>query len=487
MGRARSVDLIHRPDFFAAHERARSGEHTEQPPALALVRAAENGEHWPKVMFRTAWIVVGLLGLPGLACGTSGGGSPMPGAGTTNGGSGGGGMAAGSTNEAGRATGGGGAGGGGAAGGASVLGDSPAEACLAYAIAVCGRRAECRGVDSDDCLEAGLRCPDLTASPGSTRTVAGLKACAETYKTVPCEQVEADFLPPCVTPGERAQGEPCLFASQCSTLSCKPGLDTECGKCARAVDVGESCAADDVDCAAGSYCSPEQTCVALTSDSAAVPPGPNEPCLATAPCVEDYYCPADSANPVCSALPTLGQSCESLTCASDSHCAENESAARVCTARPGLGEPCAFALNSPIEEPYICQKDLLCSYTSPMVGTCLPLPQQGEPCNIPPSNPSYGRCGDGLNCNFAVSPPLCSGPLALGEACQTNSACEPSLWCACPEIAPDCDTKVCVKLKLGGSLCGSDATAICHPAFDCNAGTCQPAELRGTFADACGG
>jgi hypothetical protein len=30
-------------------------------------------------------------------------------------------------------------------------------------------------------------------------------------------------------------------------------------------------------------------------------------------------------------------------------------------------------------------------------------------------------------------------------------------------------------------------TAKCHPAFDCVAGTCQPAEVRGVFADACGG
>ena len=435
------------------------------------------------VASKTVWLLV--LALPGLACGTSGTSSQPSAGGATNGGTsaGGTGAGAGSSNGAGNANGGSSAG-----GGASPLGDSPAEACVAYALAVCNRQAECGGDNGDRCLSAALNCPDLTASPGSTRTVEGLKACAEAYKTLPCDQVEASILPPCVTPGERAQGEPCRFSSQCSTLSCKLDSETGCGKCAREAGIGESCAADDVQCAVGSTCGPEQVCEAPTSPPDVVPPGPNEPCSPIAPCVEDYYCPTGSPSPVCTAAPTSGQACAPVTlCDSNSYCVENELGERVCAPRPGLGEPCARELDGPIAEPYICQKDLLCSYTSPMVGTCLPLPQAGEPCNIPPSNPSYGRCEGGIHCNFAVNPPVCGGLGKAGEACESTSDCDQNLWCWCPESAPDCDSTVCLTFKFGGEPCGADTTSTCYPAFDCTAGICQPAGLRGVFANACGG
>ena len=438
-------------------------------------------------MHKAAWFLVGGLVAPLLACGTSGTSVPTPAGGAMDGGSGSGGGGAGggagTFNDAGNVT-----GGSGAAGGTSPLGDTLAEACIAYALAVCRRNSECFGGNGDDCLGATWRCPDLTSSPGSTRTVEGLKECAETYETLPCDQVEAAILPPCVTPGELAQGDACLFSSQCSTLSCKLDPGTGCGKCARQAGIGESCAADDVVCAAGSICE-AQECVAMTS-----PPevgslaGPNEPCDLLYGCVEDYYCPTGTLSPVCTASPMAGEACVPLTiCSTDTYCVENALGERVCTPRPGLGEPCALALDSPIEEPYICQEDLLCSYTSSTVGTCLPLPQAGEPCNIPPSNPTYGRCEGGLHCNFAVDPPVCGGLGRAGEACEIDGDCEQDLRCGCLQSAPDCDPHVCLTHKLGGQACGADAASSCHPAFDCTAGTCQPGALRGAFADACGG
>jgi hypothetical protein len=360
-----------------------------------------------------------------------------------------------------------------------------AEACLAYSVAVCERLAECGGYSDADCLTFGDRCPDSTASPGATRTIEGLKACAVTYETLPCDQVDAFVVPACVTPGERAQGEPCVFNSQCSSLTCKYA-SAECGKCALEVGMGESCAADDVECASGYQCGgPNQTCMPLTTPVA--PPGPNEPCSPSSPpCVDDYWCPPWT-DAVCTPLPTVGQACESPgTCATDSYCVEDQIGNRVCMARPGLGEPCAAPMDSPIAEPYLCAKDLLCSYTSPMQGTCQPVPQAGEPCNIAPSNPSYGRCA-GSNCNFGFTPPMCRAPGNAGDACGGRSDCEPQLVCDCPDTAPDCAPTICVSYQLAGDACGADPTAKCHPAFDCTAGTCQPAEVRGVFADACGG
>jgi hypothetical protein len=420
----------------------------------------------------------------GLGCGNSASqsgaqtGGTMSGGNAAGGSSGAGGLAGNST-VAGNAQGGGG---GSAGGGSSLFGDSMAEACLEYTVAVCRRMATCGEYSAEDCLTWGESCPDSTASPGATRTVEVLKECAATYETLPCDQVEADVLPPCVTPGERAQGEPCFFASQCSTLTCKY-TGEGCGICAVEVGMGQSCAAADVECARGLTCGAQQMCVPITAP--ATPAGPNEPCMNTLyGCVEDYWCPL-VPNAVCTPLPTLGQPCEDPTaCASGSYCA-GTLGNRVCVAAPGEGEPCATAFNSPIAEPYICGKDLLCSYTSPTQGTCEPVPTAGQPCNIPPSNPSYGRCA-ASNCNFGFDPPMCRGPGKVGEPCEVRQDCEPQLVCGCPEADPDCEAHICVSYKLGGAACGADLTAKCHPAFDCAGGTCQPAEVRGVFAEACG-
>jgi hypothetical protein len=426
-------------------------------------------------MGKAVLLLVGTLATSG--CGNAQNDPAPQTGGVTSGGSGSGGTggAAGNSNVSGNAP------GGSSAGGAKPVGDTMAEACLAYSVAVCKRRAECGGFSGDDCPTAGTNCPDSTASPGATRTVEGLKACAVTYETLPCDQVNAGILPPCVTPGERAQGEPCVFPSQCSGLSCKY-TDADCGKCAVEVGMGESCAADDVECAAGFTCGANDVCVPITPP--ATPAGPNEPCVNTPySCVEDYWCPL-VPNAVCTPLPALGQPCEDPTvCASGSYCLADQLGDRACVAAPGQGEPCAAIFPNP--EPYICGKGLLCSYTSPTEGTCEPVPMAGEPCNFPPSNPTYGRCA-ASNCNFGFDPPMCRMPGTLGDPCAVRQDCELQFVCECPEADPDCAQTICVSYKLGGEACGADMTAKCHPAFDCTAGTCQPAEVRGVFAEACG-
>ncbi len=427
-------------------------------------------------MGKTVLLLVGTLASFG--CGNAQKGPAPQTGGVTSGGSShvSGGSAAGGSTAGGNTP------GGSSAGGTSLFGDSMAEACLEYTVAVCKRMATCGGYSDEDCLTWGASCPDSTASPGATRTVEVLKACAVTYETLPCEQVEADILPPCVTPGERAQGESCFFASQCSSLTCKY-TGEDCGICAVEVGMGESCAAEDVECALGLTCSAQQVCAPITAP--ATPAGPNEPCANTLySCVEDYWCPL-VPNAVCTPLPALGQPCEDPTaCASGSYCAGNLGN-RVCVAAPGRGEPCATAFDGPIAEPYICGKDLLCSYTSPTQGTCEPVPMAGEPCNIPPSNPAYGRCA-ASTCNFGFDPPICRGPGKVGEPCEIREDCERQLACKCPEGDPNCTQPICVSYKLAGEPCGADMTSKCHPAFDCAAGTCQPAEVRGVFAEACG-
>ena len=88
------------------------------------------------------------------------------------------------------------AGGDSASGGSGiVLGDSLTEACIAYVLAFCDRQATCGAGSSAGCLASTYQCPDLTDSPGSTRTVAGLQACAKAYDDLPCDQVKLGVLP----------------------------------------------------------------------------------------------------------------------------------------------------------------------------------------------------------------------------------------------------------------------------------------------------
>ena len=119
-----------------------------------------------------------------LACGTSDKDPSQGSAGQAAGGT-----AHGGASNAGMNTGGNGAGQAGkggspaGAGGTLMLGNSPAEACIAYGLAVCSRQVQCSNVSLEvwpvpSCIAVTYECPDLSFSPGATRTVAGLLACA---------------------------------------------------------------------------------------------------------------------------------------------------------------------------------------------------------------------------------------------------------------------------------------------------------------------
>ncbi|HEY3253399.1 MAG TPA: hypothetical protein VGJ91_05605, partial [Polyangiaceae bacterium] len=150
----------------------------------------------------------------------------------------------------------------GAAGASLTLGDSKTEACIAYAVASCERHAVCRNEPTEGCLSASASCPDLVFSTGSTRTIAGVKACAEDFKSFSCERLLNGESPACVTPGTRQPGESCAFASQCESLDCKG--KSACGVCAKAGAEEDSCAGPAEGCGVGLYCSDtKQKCLVL--------------------------------------------------------------------------------------------------------------------------------------------------------------------------------------------------------------------------------
>jgi hypothetical protein len=362
------------------------------------------------------------------------------------------------------------------------FGDSMAEACIAYAYSVCARTTECsQGTDFASCLLSTGDCPDLVASPGSTRTPETLRQCAAAYVTLPCDQVIAGTLPSCVTPGTRAQGESCVYHSQCSTLNCK--ADAECGICSRTVAVGESCVDPTVDCGSEAACV-EGTC---RSNDRPEPAGPNEPC-AEGGCIGNYYCDNGVAGSgLCVRLPDVGETCSiGRGCRVGARC---DGTSGSCVALPALGESCG--LDNGDGRGFYCTQGVCAGADQQLgqPGTCVAIPSLDQACVKDPLSfpPGFSLCEDGLACDQSLQPPLCKPPLKAGSACKSIRDCEAGLACRCPENQPECTTRTCTRYLYGGAACdAASLTARCNSAFDCKAGVCQPAELRGVFQKACG-
>ncbi len=363
---------------------------------------------------------------------------------------------------------------GGEGGTARALAAAQADACIAYALAVCRRQATCNNnAPNDNCVNnVTLECPDLVFSPGATRSVEDLLTCAKVYETVPCEDVRYNVLPACVTPGTRAPGEACAFPSQCGSLDCK--MDGDCGSCATEAAAGQSCAAPDADCDSYTFCGASQTCVPL---SGPVYP-PDQACTPDYPCWTDTYCDG-----VCRPLPTIGESCaETAACVGGAYCG----AGALCLPIPGNGEPCGVVTGDDGRPSAVyCGQGSACDFdASAKSGICRPPPGVGEPCLFTAGLASSRACTFDLHCNDAVDPPLCAAIAGPGEACNAFYDCERGLVCACPPDAPGCEHKSCREVRFDGERCDEPKVA-CHPAFRCKGGVCRARGPQGLFASAC--
>jgi len=415
-----------------------------------------------------------LVGLVLLGCGNTASSGPHAAGGMPTPASGGSGTSG--ANSTGGAGGSGGAGAEGASAGAGglFLGDSKTEACIAYAVAFCTRRAECSG-HLANCLAVSLTCPDLTFLAGSTRAVADLKACADVYRQLPCDEIERGIEPHCVTPGTRALGEPCGFASQCASLACSSGRET-CGVCVPAAHEGESCGKGE-DCAGfleciGNVCElPGKLTQSLgeeCSDAAA------KYCQAGLSC--------DKATSKCVPYPTLGMSCAGTrNCGGEAYC---ELAALTCQAYPGVGMSCGVDISG---DARYCAEPLRCVSPSKGVGTCMLYPQAGEACLLAAEaeTTGYQLCEAGLRCDTATSPATCAAKGGPTQVCSFDRDCVSGLTCVCLSGQAACADRVCGRLQLRGQPCTAPGD-VCHPGFSCVAGVCEPRDSQGLFAS-CGG
>lgn len=401
--------------------------------------------------FAVAAAFAPLLSLFGCGAGDSTGATgSLDDAGATVGGAGatpiGGSSGAGGASASGGMTGSGGAGSGGiGSGGATPGGASLLSACITYIEAFCNRRIEC-GVDTPitgkACFGSEDYCPDIMFSTGSTRTREGTLACAEAWKTLPCDDVTVDKVPPCATPGTRTGGETCLFDMQCASASCTVGNSPgSCGTCRGLAARDGPCTYDTVACPAGQSC----TGTACSDNRPMTFPGPGaagESCSQYSGCVPGYVCVRDDA-----------------TAGAPAHC----------IIPPAAGAPCGVSVSSVTP---VCADGLGCGPGN----TCTVLPRPGESC-LPeyPSCDNDGWC-DGTSVRCVARSPA-------GSPCNTNlSHCANGLACLCTDAA--CSGGTCYELLGEGAPCGQ-ATGRCVDRTECSGGTCVATDALTKFAAEC--
>src|SRR5262249_48943642 len=137
--------------------------------------------------------------------------------------------------------------------------------------------------------------PEYFFSPGSTRTVDGMLACAAELRTQPCDDVLRSKELPCQTPGTLAAGAPCLSGVSCATRTCSPFTGHACGTCAGFYAPDASCEtfSPSFVCHLDETCDPVTKRCAPTRDGNVAQGGA---CSAVVGCAPDLLCLGGSAD-----------------------------------------------------------------------------------------------------------------------------------------------------------------------------------------------
>lgn len=340
-------------------------------------------------------------------------------------------------------------------GGKATAGDSSAEdllhgvdpntqygACASYIIMQTLRRAECeKGPINVSNLALGLDlCPDAFFSKGSNVSVEQVLACAEKWRTHPCEQYNRMVYPECDLPeGDFALGEACAFPRQCQSTACAGTEGSSCKQCVEFGGVGAKChqASPPIACAYGLEC---------TGSGCRIPPVFNLPagsrCERLGQCEFGYLCLADPTDGLerCLGPRAEGDSCADVQfCASGLYC---DSVTLTCTRRPGENEACAAG----------------------------------------------SICAGSLYCNANAR---CERRHAAGQACtpvttytDVVSDCQAGLECICSDDS--CAVGVCYERRMPTEAC-DDGVGKCGKGLRCSEGVCVESGLIGLFEATCGG
>lgn len=359
----------------------------------------------------------------------SGGGTTSAGGATGSSGTSGRDGSSGGGGSSGSSAGTGNAGEGGAAGGSAAGVLTEHAACVTYLNAECNRQSECAGgpVLDDPCPGATRKCPDYFFSSGTTRTVEGMLACAETWKTYPCEKFFADEFPPCASNGTLPAGSVCLFGSQCASGICllrgtTPPGHPDCGYCITAAKEGDPCNyTTGPGCDLGLECD-QGTDRCVTRIPFGLPIG--TPCERYGQCKDGAICIAGT----CQIPPPIGADCSPESyCARDAYCATDSK----CTALPSVGMPCGLGRGS--VEPFACTPDAFCDASAAGGPTCALRLAGGAPCTFEDGTEAGDRCAAGFACvceDASCAAATCIENVQEGAACGApNTRCIPGTIC----------------------------------------------------------
>jgi hypothetical protein len=333
-------------------------------------------------------------------------------------------------------------------------------ACVFYVQRYCEKVAACQGKDASACLLGTDECPDMFYSEGSTRTVESVVACAKDWTAFSCAKLGLGEQPACVRPGSKAVGEPCLYPSQCSSLSCdRQAGDGDCGACQAVVG-------PDASCTSSSACPGVTTC---NLDTGKCQPyvhsllAEGEACVEGSTCQPGLYC---NAAQQCAHYPALGEPCgRGLFCdaAAKQFCAADVT----CRARPTAGMPCAKEWDQVL----VCELDTsICDPDASGGPTCASAAVAGQPCR-----PGHQCAAQHVCIGADAEVGVCRLLQDKGGACATVLECKRGLTC---------DQGICKNTALPELPC-NDGSTLCHQDSKCDGQVCVPLASRGTFAAAC--
>lgn len=282
---------------------------------------------------------------------------------------------------------------------ADLLGDAggqtPQEACGAFAAATCRKIASCysaslRSTYGDEVTCAArvvLGCVPRLQLSGTSDTPAQVLACAAALGATSCDDYYGNRQPaPCQPQaGALPLQAPCGDSNQCQSTFCE-GAAGGCGRCARRAQQGEPC--QEGGCAAGTLCHrylsqgmPVTTCQA---------PAPLRGACVSAPCEFSWNCFGGT----CIRPESLGGACDGLC---DWRRGRECDASRGCIfihwSTPGMECGRAVTGNS-----IVCQGNGWCDITRPNPkGVCKAGPADGASCSgalscLSPARCVAGRC-----------------------------------------------------------------------------------------------
>lgn len=288
-----------------------------------------------------------------------------------------------------------------------------------------------REINLQDCMRRADACPDYYFAPDSSRTVENVSACLDALSTQSLTALGFGIYPSCLLSGKRPDGAPCVWNSQCQSGQCGGGLG-QCSTCSAQPGASSKCPSTGM-CRTGSFC---YNATNLCIDSATVVyVAEGQPCgLGASPpvaCQGELSCESSTSatGAVCTAPPGVGQSCGKRTYVGAGWCA--------------AGTDCTSDTEGTCEAPGRCGQVTACdaaSYckTSNGVPACVPRVAAGQPCYDSGTKEYFG-CLPPAVCNLTTR--SCELPRGLGEACDDNHGCGPSLLCIGNECQPQSSVK----------------------------------------------